>query len=106
MGQYSFIIQAAINIVILSEWSKTSVTGGHIGQKSRKSANERTLSVQRRNVEGEEPRHGVSDPQLVTKVLAALDKSIDYYEKNYAVLNFDGIFGAKVVEGESLIIRY
>ncbi|XP_071535076.1 UPF0764 protein C16orf89 homolog [Panulirus ornatus] len=100
MGQYSFVIQAAINMVILSEWSQTSVIGGHISQKSQGSFNEHIFSIQRRNVEGEDAQHKNSDPQLVTKVLAALDKTIDYYEKNYAILSFDGIFGAKVVEGQ------
>lgn len=41
-----------------------------------------------------------SESELVTRVLAALDKALHYYENNFALMNFDGILGAKVVEGE------
>lgn len=44
--------------------------------------------------------HQSADPQLILRVIGAIDKTIGYYERNYALLNFDGIFGAKVVEGQ------
>ncbi|XP_045616513.1 UPF0764 protein C16orf89 homolog [Procambarus clarkii] len=100
MAQYTFIIQTTINFIILSEWGKGSVRGGQVGVGS-----QRDLGHQRVSLVGSPPGGGPlrqvgSHTHLVMQVLAALDKAIGYYEKNYEILKFDGMFGAKVVEGQ------
>ncbi|KAG7167872.1 UPF0764 protein C16orf89-like 2 [Homarus americanus] len=100
MAQFTFIFQATLSMILLPGWDKTGVIGGQIRQDgAEKSASEPRLSAPRPNGSGRLQQQTSSDTQLVTQVLAALDNTIGYYEKNYPLLNFDGIFGAKVVEG-------
>ncbi|CAL4093302.1 unnamed protein product, partial [Meganyctiphanes norvegica] len=51
-------------------------------------------------LEKENVIHRWGDSQLISEVVAALSKVVNYYENNYSLLNFDGIFGAKIVEGQ------
>ncbi|KAK4328980.1 hypothetical protein Pmani_000648 [Petrolisthes manimaculis] len=48
----------------------------------------------------QQQHHNPSESELVNRVVGSLDKTLQYYENNYAVMNFDGILGAKVVEGQ------
>lgn len=52
------------------------------------------------SINSQQKQRKPSESELVTRVLAALDKALHYYENNFALMNFDGILGAKVVEGE------
>lgn len=43
---------------------------------------------------------GAKEVPLVAYVIGALDRLVQYYEKNYELLSLDGIFGAKAIEGK------
>ena len=44
-------------------------------------------------------RHLCTCQMYLPVVISAIDKSLQYYANNYMRMNFDGIFGLRVLEG-------
>ncbi|XP_063604299.1 uncharacterized protein LOC134779889 [Penaeus indicus] len=100
MAQYTLIFHL-ISLVMLCEYG-TTVRDGRRGGFRR--GVERGVGS-RDVAQGVDEGHLITmDLQLVSRVIAALDSSISYYENNFKQMNFDGIFGAKVVEGQLNLI--
>lgn len=96
MAQYTLIFHL-ISLVLLCEYGTTVRDGGRGNLRRGFESGLRSKDVAQEMDGG----HLVTmDLELVSRVIAALDSSISYYENNFKQMNFDGIFGAKVVEGE------
>lgn len=96
MAQYTLIFHL-ISLVLLCEYGTTVRDGGRGNFRRGFESGLRSKDVAQEMDGG----HLVTmDLELVSRVIAALDSSISYYENNFKQMNFDGIFGAKVVEGE------
>ena len=46
------------------------------------------------------PNLRASKEQTLYDVLSAIEKMVEYYGGNYQVINLDGIYGLRVLEGE------
>jgi len=44
----------------------------------------------------------IKEHDLTDRILDALEKLVDFYEKNYEAMNLDGIFGLRALEGQLL----
>ena len=44
-------------------------------------------------------RHLCTCQMYLPSIISAIDKSLQYYADNYRHMNFDGIFGLRVLEG-------
>lgn len=95
MAQYTLIFHL-INLVMLCGYGTTVRDGGRGNFRKGFESGVRSRDV----AQGMDGGHLITmDLELVSRVIAALDSSISYYENNLKQMNFDGIFGAKVVEG-------
>ncbi|XP_037775262.1 UPF0764 protein C16orf89 homolog [Penaeus monodon] len=100
MAQYTLIFHL-ISLVMLCEYGTTVRDGGRGNFRRGFESGVRSRDA----AQGMDGGHLITmDLELVSRVIAALDSSISYYENNFKQMNFDGIFGAKVVEGQLNLI--
>lgn len=90
------ITRKVSNIHLLHHHHHNNIHSNSLSLATTTGNNDNTSS----SINSQQKQHKPSESELVTKVLAALDKALHYYENNYAHMNFDGILGAKVVEGK------